>query len=85
MQDADDVVALVAQLRPLLASKPSEIQGAALADLLSIWLAGHVIRGDHKATKRLRDKVLNIHIEIVRRLIPISFKMCIEPHLRPDA
>jgi hypothetical protein len=33
---------LVAQIKPLLAGKPPEVQSAALADLLSMWIAGHI-------------------------------------------
>jgi hypothetical protein len=33
--------ALVKSIRPMLAGKGSEVQGAALCDLCAIWLAGH--------------------------------------------
>jgi hypothetical protein len=85
MSEADEVVALAAAIRPMLVGKASQIQGAVLADLLSIWLAGHVVRGDPQATKRWRRDILKIHLDSVRKLVPINFKAVIEPHLRPDA
>jgi hypothetical protein len=85
MSQADDVVALVTAVRPLFIGTPPEIQGAALADLVSIWLAGHVVRGDPKATKRWREQVLKVHIETVRLLVPINYQALVEPHLRADA
>ena len=83
MSDADEVVSLVKALRPTLAGRPKEIQGAALADLLAIWLASHVVRGDPAATKRWHDKILKLHLTAVRKLVPIAYQELIEP--RPDA
>jgi hypothetical protein len=53
----------------LLAGKRPEIQGAALADLLAIYLAGHRVEGDPAATNRLREELLAMHVEQVRQLI----------------
>jgi hypothetical protein len=85
MSEADEVVALAAAIRPLLIGRPKEVQGAALADLVSIWLAGHVVRGDPKATERWRKDILAMHVETVRLLIPINYKVYVEPQLRLDA
>lgn len=46
--EASDVSTIVEQARDLLAGKPPELQGAVLADLLAIWLAG-----DHPRAARL--------------------------------
>lgn len=62
-----DTIDLVEKIRPLLAGHDPRIQGAALADLLAIWLAGHVI-----ATPEDRDALLALHIEYVRQLVPIN-------------
>ena len=48
----------------LLAGHDPAWQSAVLADLLSLWVAGH--RPD------VREDVLAIHIELVRKLIPAS-------------
>jgi hypothetical protein len=85
MTDADEAVALVQAMRPLLMGRPKEVQGAALADLLAIWLAGHVVRGDPAATKRWRADILKVHLKAVRQLVPINYQALVEPQLRPDA
>ena len=48
----------------LLAGHDPAWQSAVLADLLSLWVAGH--RPD------VREDVLAMHIELVRKLIPAS-------------
>jgi hypothetical protein len=59
---ADVAEAIVERCRPHLAGQHAAIQGAALADLLATWIAGH--------DPEVRDKVLGIHIDGVRALIP---------------
>jgi hypothetical protein len=59
-------------IQPLLRGLPSEVQGAALADLLSLWLAGHFVAGSTDETAMLREAVLAEHIECVRGMIPSS-------------
>ena len=48
--DPSDVERIVDQIRPILANCPPELPGAVIADLLSIFIAGH-----HPA---LRDEVM---------------------------
>lgn len=60
------------KLREVIAGHSPELQGAALADLLSIWLAGHLIVGDPEATSSHREELLQLHIGCVRDLIPDS-------------
>lgn len=59
------IVELVARIRPLLAGRPPPVQGAVLAELLSIWLAGH-----HPA--QIREPLLQAHLQTVRSLIPVN-------------
>lgn len=59
--DPHDVAPIVKQIRLLLGGKPPELQGAVLADLLAIFLAGH-----HPL---MRDEIFRLHIEAVRSLI----------------
>jgi hypothetical protein len=66
----------------LLQGKPPQVQGAALADLLAMWLAGHLILGDPKKTKRLREGMIAEHMKTVRDLIEINYRDRIEPELR---
>ena len=70
-----EIVDLMTQIMRLLAGKESGIQGAVLADLLAIWLAGHTIIGDPEATARLRDEILQLHIATVRELIPENARL----------
>ena len=63
---------LVQRIRPLLAHRPSQTQGAVLADLLAIWLAGHIVQGDPAETAKLREDMLATHLEFVRLLIPVN-------------
>jgi hypothetical protein len=74
MSDTEDATALIERISPLLAGHASYVQGLALADLLAIWLAGHVEQdADDKvrqaATQRLRELLLRLHIDTVRELI----------------
>jgi hypothetical protein len=56
-----DVEPLVEQIRPILGGKPPELQGAVLADLLAIFIAGH-----HPL---IREEVMREHFDTVRALI----------------
>lgn len=83
-EDATEVMALVQVIRPLLAGKKPEVMGMVLADLLAMWLAGHVMRGDPRATKRVRDEALELHLKGVRALIDLNYKMSVEPQLKAN-
>ena len=71
----------VEQIRPLLAGLEPPIQGAILADLLAIWLAGHFAEGP-PSTTALRDLLLEQHMGLVRALIPINEKAILEARER---
>jgi hypothetical protein len=64
--NAGTVLAVVARIRPMLAGRHPGEQGAILADLLAIWLAGHPFE--------LREALLDNHVERVRDLIPPNVK-----------
>lgn len=66
----DRVTALVDRIRPVLAGEDPSNQGAALADLLAIWIAGHA--------PKLREPTLAFHIDHVRRLIPVNARSLAE-------
>ena len=78
--EAEEVDALVEAVRPLFAGKRPEIQGAALADLLAMWLAEHVDPNDPR-TEAKREELIEIHLAMVRQLIPINYAIFIEPEL----
>jgi hypothetical protein len=77
------IVALVQKIRPaleehiwpLLAGQPAEMQGAVLADLLAIWLAGHHVAGDEDATRTMRAELLAVHCGMVRELTSINARL----------
>jgi hypothetical protein len=81
-QQAAEVLALVREIRPLLAGKDPSVQGAVLADLLAMWLAGHVHLGDPEATKRARELMLEMHIVGVKALIDINYQITVEPQIK---
>ena len=69
--DADVALKVSRAIQPFLNGLGAEIQGAVLADLLSLWLAGH-IASTPEATAALRDDILVHHIAAVCDLIPVS-------------
>lgn len=56
--------ATVGKIKPMLAGLPSEIQGATLAELLALWIAGHA--------PELRSRVLDLHVLMVEKLVPVA-------------
>jgi hypothetical protein len=67
-----DVGAVVNQIRPILAGRPPEMQGAILADLLAIWLAGLHVAGDVAQTRKLRAEMLAMHVSTVEELTAVN-------------
>jgi hypothetical protein len=87
-EDADEAMALTRATSKLFAGKAADVQGAALADLLALWLAGHVVPGDPEGTQLVRDAILEMHLAAMWKLVPINFKYQIEPRMpkgRADA
>jgi hypothetical protein len=66
---------LVEQIKAILAGQPPEIQGAALADLLALWLAGHAYEGMPSASARLREALLLKHTAQVLARVPSTARM----------
>lgn len=64
-----EAMELVARMKPLLAGRAPLVQGAALADLLAIWIAGHAVADDKRETDKLRQDILRDHVRAVRKLI----------------
>jgi hypothetical protein len=67
------VTGLTREIGPLLAGYPPQVQGAALADLLATWLAGHVTP-DRSSTNGLRRDILDQHLRAVRELVAENAK-----------
>jgi hypothetical protein len=51
------------------------MQGAILADLLAIWLAGHHVEGDKDATRKMRVELLAEHCTAVRQLTSVNARI----------
>lgn len=64
-----EVLETVDRIKPLLTGRPREIQGAILAELLSLWLAGHWQGGDE-----LIERMLTFHVAMVRKLLPTNIR-----------
>jgi hypothetical protein len=62
--DPRAVLKLVDEIKPMLEGRGPKVQGAALACLLSLWLAGH--------PKEIREKLITAHLDSVRELVPID-------------
>jgi hypothetical protein len=60
------------RIKPLLAGHPPAVQGAALADLLATLIGGHL------GPPELREALLNVHIESVRKLIPVCHAQALD-------
>lgn len=58
---------LVDQVKPIFAGKGPHVQGAALTELTSLWLAGH--------PPAMREKLLEIQIASIRELIKVNAEM----------
>ena len=74
------MLAVTERIKPILANHHPTLQGAVLAELLSIWIAGHVADTGANSAK-LRREMLKMHVEQVRKLIPVNAKII---HGRPQ-
>lgn len=59
------VMELINRIAPMLAGQGPHVQSAVLADLLAMWLAGHL-------PSEAREQVLANHIAVVRELTKIN-------------
>jgi hypothetical protein len=75
MSRPEHIAAIVDRIRSLLASKPAEVQGGVLAELLAIWLAGHHVEGDEDATRKMRAELLAMYCTTVRQLTAVNAKI----------
>lgn len=73
--ETQEVGATIARIAPLLKGKPPSVQGAVLADLLAMWLAGHGVEGNADETLKLRATLLAEHCRVVRELVEVNAKI----------
>lgn len=76
-QKTDDVIATTAKISPLLSGKHPDVVGAILADLVSMWLAGHQPRPGVPREKALeaRKVILDTWMQLVDRMMPINERL----------
>lgn len=66
-----EVTELVERIRPLLAGRLPQVQGAVLAELLATWVKGH--RSENGLMDReVQDVALSYHLTFVRKLMAIA-------------
>lgn len=66
------VAELTVQIRQILFGQPTEVQGAVLINLVSIFVAGYEVIGDIEETRRVRAQVLVNHMSVVRAMVPLT-------------
>ena len=62
--------AIANRIAGILAGLPCEVQGAALADIVACWIAGHVGAPDGRPLANYRVEILTEFIELVGALVP---------------
>jgi len=65
MTEFETFVDIVDRIKPILAGNDPGVQGAVLAELLSLWLAGH-------SPPEVREVLLKNHVDTVRELTGIN-------------
>jgi hypothetical protein len=70
-----EAAAIIDRIRPLLAGHSPEVQGAVIADLTAIWLAGHHVAGDEDATRKMRDALLVYHCAEILKLTRLNARI----------
>lgn len=69
--DMKVIEAIVEAIKPHLAGHPVDLQGAVIADLMAIWLAGQ--------PPEWREDAIEFHVDLVRQLIPVEEKIAFGP------
>ena len=66
-EQSEEVLAIVEQIRPLLAGHGPETQGAVVGNLVAIWIAGF-------PDAELRKDATHILMDLINELIPVHAK-----------
>lgn len=70
-QKLEEVLRRVESIKPLLAGQDPDVIAAVLAELLAILIAGHRCELPEN-TAALHEEMLQLHIDVVRKLIPLN-------------
>ncbi len=68
-------LALARRLEPRLKGKNPNVTAVCLAELVSMWAAGHVIPGDAEATKAIRTAAVTGWSQLMLGLLPVNAKI----------
>ena len=79
LNDTLKAEALAKQCYPIFAGQDPNVVAAALAELLALLLAGHFVPGDPADTQAIRAAMLELHIETVKKLVPVMEAMRTAP------
>jgi hypothetical protein len=82
LEDSVKASALAEACHPIFAGQDPNVVAAALAELLALLLAGHFVPGDPADTQAMRDGILALHIETVKKLVPVMEAMRTAPKLK---
>jgi hypothetical protein len=82
-EDAHRAARLVEFVKPFFEGQGADVQSAALADLLSMWAAGHLFFDDdgnldRAETDQLRETILTNVLQLARDLLPANEKMLLK-------
>lgn len=69
--------ALADRIKPILAGHGGDVQGAALMQLVALFIAGHA--------PPLREGMLALHVKSVREMVPIADAQLFGPAGHPGA
>lgn len=76
-EESEEAIELSKQIRPLLAGRDPTVQSAALADLVSLFMAG-MFASDAKGavsereTRKMRETMFQLFCKTVWRLVPVN-------------
>jgi hypothetical protein len=70
--ETGETMDLIRQTSALFAGKHPAMVAPALASLMATWLSGHVVLGDPKETKRMREEMLKIQLTAVWRFVDLN-------------
>lgn len=79
-RDATTALSLAERVRPVLAGNPPDIIGAALADLVAMWIAGHFDTRGAIETAKHREQLIGQWLDTVRQLIEVNEQMIMAKH-----
>jgi hypothetical protein len=81
-EDAVKAAALAKRCYPLFAGQGPDVQGAALAELVALHIACHVVQGDEVQTAQMREVMLELFVGTVKKLVPVLEALEVTPRLK---